>query len=129
MVNYKLLADEDVGGDLETAHATMSAMTVTSTPEIMVSYRTVGAGVSLEASASLEAAMKPVNGIPEWVNTALASDGINVNDAQVSGLLTNLVPTFSADILALGVVTSPKYKGFKIGHLANARQMRQEGRV
>ena len=130
MVNYKIIADNDPGGDLETAFAAMSAETVTSAPEVMVTYRRISAVVSLAASAELEAAVKSELTIPSWVNTALASDGIDVNDVQVSAVLDTLVSAgTSAEIKAMGVITEPKYKGFKIGHLANARQMREEGRI
>ena len=130
MVNYKLIADNDPSGDLETAFAAMGAEAVTSTPEVMVTYRRISAAVSLAASAELEAAVKAELTIPSWVDTALASDGIDVNDAQVSAVLDSLVSVATAAaIKAMGVITDPKYKGFKIGHLANARQMREEGRV
>ena len=53
-----------------------------------------------------------------------------MNDAQVSATLGAIVSTdTAAAIIAMGLVTSPKYAGLKIGHLANARQMRAEGRV
>ena len=130
MVNYKLLADNDPGGELETAFDSMSAETITSTPEVMVTYRQIGERVSLAASAELEAAVNGSASIPSWVDSVLAKDGINVNDAQVSATLGAIVSAdTAAAIIAMGVVTSPKYSGLKIGHLANARQMRQAGRI
>jgi hypothetical protein len=128
-VNYKLIADNDPSGELETAFAAMAAETVTSTPEVMVTYRQIGETVSLAASAELETALNDSgNGIPSWVDTALTKDGINVNDPQVADVLGSLSSS-AADITAMGVVTSPVYAGLKIGHLANARQMRMDGRV
>ncbi len=82
-VNYKRLADEDVGGELDSAFNTMSAMTVETKPEVMVTYRKVGSDVGLTASAELEVAMKTADGIPDWVNIALSTDGIKLNDLKV----------------------------------------------
>ena len=128
-VDYKLIADNDPAGELQTAFDAMAAETVTSTPEFMVTYRKIGQSVSLAASAELETALKDAsNGIPSWVDSVLAKDGINVNDPQVAGVLAAL-SSHAAAITAMGVVTSPKYAGLKIGHLANARQMRADGRV
>tara|TARA_R110002074_G_scaffold119_2_gene486 strand:+ start:901 stop:1293 length:393 start_codon:yes stop_codon:yes gene_type:complete len=130
MVNYKLIADNDPVGELQTAFDSMAAEAVTSTPEVMVTYRQIGERVSLAASAELEAAVNGSELVPSWVDSVLAKDGINVNDAQVSATLGAIVSTdTAAAIIAMGLVTSPKYAGLKIGHLANARQMRAEGRV
>ncbi len=128
-VNYKRLADEDVGGELESAFGTMSVMTVETTPEVMVTYRKVGAEVGLTASAELETAMKTAEGIPDWVNIALSTDGINVNDPQVSGLLGALVPDYSDAIIALGSTTKAKYQSLQVEQLEKARKLRAEGIV
>lgn len=130
-VDYKRLADDDVGGELEPAFSTMSAMTVESTPEVMVTYRRISAAVSLAASAELEiGVLSPDSNIPSWVNASLSNDGIDVNDPQVNAVLASLVSVdTSAAISAMGVITEPKYTNFKVGHLANARQMRVEGRI
>ena len=129
-VDYKLIADNDPAGELQSAFDSMKTETVTSTPEVMVTYRRISASVSLAASAELEAAVLAAQAMPSWVNTALASDGIDVNDPQVSATLNNIVSAdTAAAIIAMGIVTIPKYAGLKIGHLANARQMRAEGRV
>jgi hypothetical protein len=128
MIDYKQLADNDPGGELETAFASMSAETVTSTPEVMLTYRRISAGVSLAASAELEVAVNASAQMPSWVDKALSTDGIDVNDPQTAGLLAMLVPDHAAAIQAMGVVNVSKYgAGFKIGHLQNARQMRDEG--
>ena len=129
MVDYKLIADNDTGGELQLTFDNMSAETVTSTPEVMLTYRRISASVSLAASAELESAVLAAPAMPSWVNTALASDGIDVNDPQVSAVLKSLVPSHAEQITAMGIITNPKYAGLKIGHLANARQMRAEGRV
>jgi len=125
-VDYKLLADNDLGGDLDAAFATMSAETITSTPEVMVTYRRISAAVSLEASATLEAIVQGMETMPSWVDKALATDGIDVNNPQVAGLLDSIIPEFSAAIIAMGIVTTPRYAGLKIGHLANARQKKEQ---
>lgn len=130
MIDYKLLADNDPGGNLDTAYAAMSTETITTNPELMITYRKIGADCGLAVSAELEAAVKADANIPDWVNTALANDGINVNDPQVSATLASLVSAESAtSISALGDVVELKYPNLKKGHLQNAREMRQEGRV
>jgi len=129
-VNYKDLADNDPGGELQSAFDKMRAETITVNPEYMVTYRTIGSLVGLAESAELEIAVKAASSIPEWVNTSLASDGIDVNDAQVSATLGVLVSeATAAKITELGNVVVPRRTGLKIGHLANARQMREEGRI
>lgn len=130
MTNYKLIADSDPGGDLETAFATMASETITEKPEVMITYRKIGAAVSLSASFELESAIKASTQIPSWVDDVLRTDGIDVNDPQVSATLGALVSAqTAADILAMGQVTKPKYQGLKLGHLQNAREMRAEGRI
>ena len=130
MVDYKLIADNDVGGDLEDAFNTMSLDSIITTPEVMVTYRRISASVSLTVSAELQAAVLSASSIPAWVNQALAFDGININDPQVKSVLSTLVSEDSANkIIEMGVVKTPKYSNFKIGHLANARQKRAEGKI
>ena len=82
------------------------------------------------ASAELESAILAVPAYSGWLNTDLQARGIDVNDAQVAGLIGTIVsaPTAAA-IVAAGVVVVPKYAGLKIGHLANARQQRAAGEV
>jgi hypothetical protein len=129
-VDYKLIADNDPAGELETAFAAMAAETVTSTPEVMVTYRKIGEVVGLAASAELEVALKNTdNGIPSWVNAALNGGGVNVNDPQVSDVLEALVPDNAEAITAIGVVTTAKYKSLKMRSLSKARLMRAEGRI
>jgi hypothetical protein len=129
-VDYKLIADNDQGGELASAFNAMRAETVSATPEVMVTYRRVSASVSLAASAELEAAVASAPSMPSWVDKALSLDGIDVNDPQTAGLLSTLVtPETAAAIIAMGVISEPKYKGLKIGHLENARQMRAEGEI
>ena len=130
MVDYKLIADNDVGGDLEGAFNAMSLEIISTTPEVMVTYRRISASVSLTVSAELQAAVLNATLIPAWVNQALAYDGININDPQVKSVLSTLVYEDSANrIIEMGVVKAPKYSNFKIGHLANARQKRAEGKI
>lgn len=130
MINYKSIADNDPGGDLETAFNTMADEVITETPEVMITYRKIGAAVSLTASFELEAAIKASAQIPTWVDDVLRTDGIDVNDPQVSATLGALVSAqTAADILLMGQITKPKYEGLKLGHLQNAREMRSEGKI
>lgn len=127
-VNYKLIADGDPGGELQAAFESMKAETVTSTPEVMITYRRISV-MSFAAMVALEAAIKATESTNDAIHALLKTDGIDVNDAQVAGVLIGLVPTHANDIIAMGVITTPTYAGLKLGHLQNARQMRIEGRV
>lgn len=130
MVDYKLLADNDPSGDLETAFAAMSAETVTTHPQTMITYRKIGGQVSLSASAELESGVTGSVSIPSWVDKALSTDGIDVNNPQVAAVIGSLVSAeTAAAILALGDIVEPRYKGLKIEQLEKARQLRQEGKV
>ena len=130
MVDYKLIADNDAGGDLESAFNAMSLESVSTTPEVMVTYRRISASVSITVSAELQSAVLSALAIPAWVNQSLAYDGININDPQVKSVLSTLVSEDSGNkIIEMGVIKTPKYSNFKIGHLANARQKRAEGKI
>ncbi len=129
-IDYKALADGDVGGDVETAFSTMKAETVSTFPEVMVTYIQIGYKVSVAASKALEDALPSNVGVPKWVNSKLTTTGINVNDPQVSELLDVLVPTHAQSIKDMGKVEVPKYPYLKrTTHLTKARLMRSEGRV
>ena len=130
MIDYKQIADGDPSGDLDTAYAAMAAETINTTPEQLMTYRSIASKVSFAASAELESAILAVPAYSGWLNTDLQARGIDVNDAQVAGLIGTIVsaPTAAA-IVAAGIVVVPKYAGLKIGHLANARQQRAAGEV
>ena len=131
MVNYKLLADDDPGGDLQTAFDSMEAETVTTNPEVMLTYKGIARDVNLNTAGQLALAL---DSSPVWIDHAMRTDGINVNNLQVAPFLTTLIggsftQAMVDSIKSLGNVVSPKYVGLKKGHLANARQMRADGRV
>jgi hypothetical protein len=128
-IDYKAISDSDPGGALEAAYNTMLAMTMETTPDKLVTYRNIAAGVNLAASSELESAIE-ASALPKWVDKALNGDGININDPQVSAVLSTLVSaeTYTA-ISDLGRVASPLFPRLKIGHLANARQMKSSGRI
>ena len=131
MINYKLLADNDPGGELQAAFDSMAAETVATTPETQVTYTTLARDVDLVTANALTSKLSTQSA---WIDNALNSECINVNNPQVGPFLDALVDTdftqlMADNVKALGNVISPKYPGLKIGHLANARQMRADGRV
>ena len=131
MVDYKLLADSDPEGDLQVAFDSMAAETVTTTPETQVTYITLARDVGLTTANALASRLSTQLA---WIDKAMSGEGIDVNNPQVGPFLDALVDTdftqlMADNIKALGNVISPKYPGFKIGHLSNARQMRTDGRV
>ena len=135
MTDYIKLADNDPGGDLESAYVSMKAETEVTNPELKLTYTSVGNQVSLAASAELQAAVLNVgSGIPEWVDNALKGSGIDVNNAQTQGLLTQLgsnsyITVANADaIKALGNKTVAKYPELSsMEFLKKARTLRTAG--
>ena len=127
MVDYKLLADEDVGGDLRTAYEAMVVMTVDSTPKKLMTYVDIASEVGFTEASDLEVAV--VAGSPAWVHDALQTRGLDVNDSVVQAQLLILVPQHEAAITAAGVVTEKKYPGLKEGYLSDARRKREEGKI
>ncbi len=127
--NYTKIADNDPSGDLETALAKMLLMTEEVTPdEVMVTYRTVGRDVGLAESKEFEDALIASADIPLWVNEALNSDGLNVNDPQTAGTLKEILNADLADsIIALGVLTSLMFPSLRAGELQTARDKRIRG--
>ena len=130
MIDYKKIADNDVGGELDSALSTMKLLVETvKLPEKMITYRTIAAQVNLAASAELETAIKGAETMPEWVNIALSSDGININDSQVEGVLNSLGLTDAQSIIDIGVDEVLMFPSLKAGHLEVARAKRIAGEI
>lgn len=138
MVNYELIADNDPGGDLEAAFALMKAETITQPKDRKVNYVQIANEAGFTEASALEYRIKALvstSNLPEWVHDALKSEGLNINDSQVSAQLNALVDgttltTAHVDaILAMKNEVSPKYPGIKLGHLETARLLRVEGKV
>lgn len=136
-VPYKLYADDDPGGTLESAFATMEAATVNTTPKYRLTYMSIASKVDLAAAIAIEKAIDGAIGlkaIPKWVATIMVTTGLDINDPQVQMILgqligANLSEAQADKILAVGVVKEPMYPGIKIGHLNDARVQRKEGNV
>ena len=128
MVDYTLLADNDPGGDLETAFAVMSAQTAVRTRnshrvnDIMIAKH-LGFTAATEFLNDVEAALDPR--VVAW----LRGDGIDMAHPDVATILDQINPRHKDAALAMGKETVPKYPGLRIGHLATARQMRAEGKI
>lgn len=140
MVDYKLLADNDPGGDLDTAFATMSAETVTSNPVKRMNYIDVSDECGYALAVKLATAIAAAIGgglMPDFVETVMNGRGLDVNNAQVQAQLQALADNpaveFDAADMALltskGAVSSPKYPGLKVGHLDDARRKRTAGEI
>lgn len=132
MINYKLIADNDPGGDVEAAYASMSGETVSSTPETRMTYLSIANRVGFGTAAALYE--RVVAGMPAWVNESMLNGGVDVNNPQTYGLLRSLIGgNFTADmadaIVSAGIERTPKYPGLRLGHLVNARQKRAAGEI
>lgn len=129
MIDYKNIADNDPGGDLDAAYATMKKETVKSHPTKMLTYLDIANLLDLATSKELQDAVVGRVGIPEFVDHELKNGGLDVNDVKSQYMLRAIVGGDTANaIIGLGAVVNPVYPYLKIGHLSNARQMRFEGR-
>lgn len=138
MIDYKLIADNDPGGDLETAFAQMAAETVTvALPGKRQTYLSladdVGFTEAMTLSATIDVAVQ-AGKLPKWVDSAMESGGIDVTNPQVEPILQSLVnASLSAEvvsaILETGVETRAKYPGLRVGYLADARRKRARGEI
>ena len=128
MADYKFIADNDPGSDLDLAFLSMSIETVTSNPEKLMTYRSIANEVGYAESVELE---NGTAALAKWVNSDLQGRGIDINSPQTAELLgSGIVSNETATkLLAAGVVSSPKFPGLKKGHLQNARQMRVAGEI
>jgi len=142
MVDYKLLADNDPGGDLQIAFEAMKAETVTQAQGRKLTYLQIANEVDFATATALQkriSALVVAGTFPEWLDASLKAEGVNINDPQIhgeQGALNALVgdgAEFSqvqADaIAALKNVTTLKYSGLKLGHLETARAMRLKGDI
>lgn len=138
MIDYKLIADNDPGGDLEAAFATMAAETVSvPIPGKRQTYLSIADEAGFTEATALSATVDAaVSGgqLPKWVDTALERDGIDVTNPQVGPILNGLVNASLTQamvdaILATGIEQQPKYPGLKEGHIQNARQKRTRGEI
>lgn len=130
MIDYKAIADADAGGTLDAAYAILAAETITTNPEKKMSYLSIANEVGFTEATELSKRVPAV--LEGWVDAALKGDGIDVNNPQTSALVNSLVDAnftqaMADAVLAAGNVSTPKYPSLKIGHLANARDMRARG--
>ena len=128
MIDYKFIADNDPGSDLDLAFLSMSIETSTSNPEKLMTYRSIANEVGYAESVELE---NGTAALAKWVNADLQGRGIDINSPQTAALLNSGIVSSetSSKLLAAGVVITPKFQGLKIGHLQNARQMRAAGEI
>jgi hypothetical protein len=94
----------------------------------------IGVGLTAQLESAVESAIA-IGDLSVWVGKALNGNGINVNDAQVAGVLGSLVGTHGFDqdlvdaIVATGVTTNLKFPNLKVGHVQTALQKRYKGEV
>lgn len=124
-IDYKALAAEDTGETLDVFFARLSAEKIASKPKKMMTYISIANEVSFTAAYELEQGViaATANGaLPEWVDDALKSSGVDINDTQTGALLDKLVSIDTATaIKEAGIVYTAKYPQLKAGYLQNAR--------
>ena len=138
MIDYKAIADADIGDGLEDAFIALKALSAPSTDsEHLMSYLSIANQVDFATSMALETVVKAAivgSLLPEWVDTRLNNTGVDVNNVQTAGLLTSLVagPFTQAmvdAIVAAGVTQVFTFPSVQLGHLQNAREKRIAGVV
>lgn len=131
-IDYAAIKLADTGEvDVNDAFATMSAMTVDTYPETMLTYINIANKASFAVSAEVAAAVKTAitaESIPEWVEDALKTVGIDINNAETVGLLASIGVTASSitAITNIGKVVVPAFPSLRLGHLMTARTLTEE---
>ena len=131
MIDYKLIADEDPGGDLQTAFDTMAAVTIEVRKSRAI-YNSLGLAAAIgftnanEFLNDVEASTLIPERVVMWINTT----GVDIVNADTALILKVIAPQHLDLVLALANETISKYGArFRMGHLQNAREYRARGKV
>ena len=124
MIDFKLISDNDVGGTLESAFATMSAETIDVSRGIyLVNDLRITAALGMAKGAAFLDAVESSPLVPERVRSWLVGNGIDISHPDTQATLLAIGAPHTAEVIAMGYTPEPKYgPGFLIGHLANARE-------
>lgn len=129
MIDYEAIANDDIGGDIDTAFTALTAMTITqSRGEYLVNDKAVTNALGLVAANKFLDALE-ASPIPERVKRWMIGDGIDINHPDTVATLIAMAPPGYESVLALGTETVAKYPGITPAHLQKARTMRAEGRI
>lgn len=132
-VNYKLIADDDPGGKLETAFESMSKVTESrSRGSFRVNDIMIVAVLGSTDGHEFLDAVEGSNLLPERAKLWLRGEGIDINHPDTAGVLRamNPNPPHLEKVLAMGNEIVPKYgAGFKAGHLQTAREKRKGSKI
>jgi len=137
-VDYKFLADNDPGGELEVAFSAMAAEKIIEPHELILTDKGLANKLGLTKAIAFKENLKSAvvaGALPQDVIDWFVSTGIDINHPDVEITLNALrVAGFLtlaqvSDVLNLRNKDNPKYPGLKIGHLQNAREWRAEGRI
>lgn len=132
-VDYAAIANADPGGDLNSAFATMAALTEApvSKGEYQVNQTDLVRMLTLEDATTLRKAFEFAVGLdqlPPWFITALDRDGVNICHPQLTGKIPDMVSAgkLSQDqadsFLALGIDIKKTFPRLSHGQLQNARE-------
>jgi hypothetical protein len=104
----------------------------------MQTYTGIADDVDFATSKSFSDSVKSaiaVDALPSWVDEALNSAGLNVNDPEVSNVLTLMVAslglsqTVADAILETGFEDVKTFPSLKMGHVQNAIHKRHTGEI
>ena len=134
-IDYKKLADNDSGEpDVNDALETMSLLTEYTYPTTRLSYISIADRVSFSVSKEVSEKVNRAiidGSIPQWVDDALKNNGIDINNAETSGLLADIGISERSVIALTNLGKKPilVYPNLRLGHLITARDLRTKGEI
>lgn len=140
MTDYKKIADGDPGGELEAAYNSMIAETEQSPiqGEYRVTLTTISKKLGRDAARLVNAKLKQAvadGHMDQWELDELYDDGFDLNDPETKKAIAKLKQegalgeTEAAALLGMAMQSVPLYPGLEMGHLQNAREMRERGEI
>jgi hypothetical protein len=137
---YKKIADGDPGGDLTAAYEAMRAETISapSQGEYRVTMTTMANRLGRDAARRIYAGFKAAvaaGQMDDWELAQLNDKGFDINNPETATAVTALfqagvlTQSDATALLNIAESTEPKYPGLEIGHLQNAREMRERGDI
>ena len=139
MTDYKAIADDDIGGDIDAAVDALRSLTVTVKPTgtLMINERTILGALGIADGDAFMSAIEASPSVPDRVKAWFKPDqqGVDILNAETRGMIqafkaAGVLSQAQEDtLLNLGVTTQPKYANLQIGQLIDARRMRSAGEI
>ena len=135
-MNFKFIADNDPGGELDAAYRSMSTETISGTGKVLLTDQSIandlGLVVGITITEGIEQAVADGE-LPARIIRWLEGDGIDVNHVDTQATLVSLhIGGYISEahknaLIALG--DDLAYPGLTKSQLDKARRLRSEGKV